>query len=78
MAQTAIFNFQSILQIVLLVICSCTYVHSQFPSLLDKNRSGFLGLLWKAARIGERLSPYVSICCVAMAIRILMDSYYSK
>lgn len=26
------------------------------------------GLFWKCARIGERLSPYVSICCVLMAV----------
>ena len=27
-----------------------------------------LGTFWRAARIGERLSPYVSLCCVAMAV----------
>ena len=27
------------------------------------------GIFWKCARIGERLSPYVSLCCVAMAVR---------
>lgn len=26
------------------------------------------GIFWKCARIGERLSPYVSICCVVMAV----------
>lgn len=26
------------------------------------------GPFWKCARIGERLSPYVSICCVLMAV----------
>ncbi len=26
------------------------------------------GIFWKGARIGERLSPYVSICCVLMAV----------
>jgi hypothetical protein len=31
----------------------------------------FLGVFWKAARIGERLSPYVSICCIMMAMGIL-------
>ncbi|CAG8132236.1 unnamed protein product [Penicillium olsonii] len=28
------------------------------------------GIFWKCARIGERLSPYVSICCVLMAVSI--------
>jgi len=27
-----------------------------------------LSSVWKAARIGERLSPYVSICCFIMAV----------
>lgn len=26
------------------------------------------GIFWKCARVGERLSPYVSLCCVAMAV----------
>ena len=30
-----------------------------------------MGMFWKAARIGERLSPWVSISCVAMAISVL-------
>ena len=28
----------------------------------------FMGIFWKSARIGERLSPYVSLICVAMAV----------
>mgnify|MGYP001599326616 CR=1 FL=1 len=27
-----------------------------------------LGVFWKCARIGERLSPYISICCLIMAV----------
>ncbi len=30
--------------------------------------SRFLGIFWKCARVGERLSPYISICCVFMAV----------
>lgn len=39
-----------------------------------------MGIFWKCARIGERLSPYISICCVIMAVRILlpMSSSISK
>src|SRR3569833_3051587 len=32
----------------------------------------FLGIIWKFARIGERLSPYISIACIIMAIRFLL------
>lgn len=28
------------------------------------------GIFWKCARVGERLSPYVSICCVVMAVSV--------
>jgi hypothetical protein len=28
----------------------------------------FTGIFWKCARIGERLSPYISVCCVIMAV----------
>lgn len=31
----------------------------------------FSGLVWKCARIGERLSPYVSLACVVMAVMVL-------
>jgi hypothetical protein len=65
---SAFFNFQSLLLVVLLFICTCTYVKQQL-NITAKN--GMLGLVWKASRIGERLSPYVSICCVIMALDIL-------
>ena len=59
---------------------------------MDPYRTGFRGLLWKAARcvgkrargakcafadaslrrsIGERLSPYVAVCCIMMGLSIL-------
>ena len=71
---TAIFNFQSLLLVLLLVICTSTYVHAMFPAILDRNKEGFRGIFWKCARIGERLSPYISLCCVFMAIRIFLGN----
>ncbi|RIA90424.1 hypothetical protein C1645_693558, partial [Glomus cerebriforme] len=71
---SALFNFQSLLLVILLAICTCTFVKAQAPTLLDRNKTGYLlGLFWKAARIGERLSPYVSLACIAMAISILLE-----
>ncbi|NXX69556.1 KISHA protein, partial [Spizella passerina] len=69
--QSAIFNFQSLLTVILLLICTCAYIRSLAPSLLDKNKSGLLGIFWKCARIGERKSSYVAVCCVVMAFSIL-------
>ncbi|XP_046761454.1 protein kish-A isoform X2 [Gallus gallus] len=49
---SAIFNFQSLLTVILLLICTCAYIRSLAPSLLDKNKTGLLGIFWKCARIG--------------------------
>ncbi|XP_015692421.1 protein kish-A-like [Oryza brachyantha] len=47
---SALFNFNSFLTVVLLVICTCTYIKIQFPAILN-DRTGFRGFFWKAARI---------------------------
>ncbi|KAK9369528.1 hypothetical protein V1509DRAFT_619725 [Lipomyces kononenkoae] len=67
---SALFNFQSLLLVILLLICTATYAHQVIPAMMNRNRHGVLGIFWKAARIGERLSPYVSICCVIMAFSL--------
>ncbi|KAG9258092.1 uncharacterized protein F5Z01DRAFT_645059 [Emericellopsis atlantica] len=71
---SALFNFQSLLLVILLLICTSAYVHSFFPGIMDRNKDGITGIFWKCARIGERLSPYISICCLLMAGFILMPS----
>uniref|UniRef100_A0A8D2P7J0 Protein kish n=1 Tax=Zosterops lateralis melanops TaxID=1220523 RepID=A0A8D2P7J0_ZOSLA len=67
---SAIFNFQSLLTVILLLICTCAYIRSLAPSLLDKNKTGLLGIFWKCARIGNsfffsfkilKISPFSSI-----------------
>ncbi|KAK9884919.1 hypothetical protein WA026_009156 [Henosepilachna vigintioctopunctata] len=71
---SAIFNFQSLLTVLLLVICTCAYLRSLFPSLMDRNKVGISGTLWKCARIGERKSPWVAASCIMMALSILFFS----
>ena len=67
--QTALFNFQSLLLVILLTICTATYAHYVFPGIIDRNKENyFVSPIWKAARVGERLSPYVSLACVVMAV----------
>eukprot|EP00049_Salpingoeca_infusionum_P007605 m.123753 g.123753 ORF g.123753 m.123753 type:complete len:73 (+) comp13757_c0_seq3:27-245(+) len=68
---SAIFNFTSLLEVLLLLICACAYFRSYYPQILDRRRHGALSLLWKFARIGERASPYVALGCVTMAIHML-------
>ncbi|KAJ3081377.1 DUF1242-domain-containing protein [Rhizoclosmatium globosum] len=69
---TAIFKFDGLLLILLLLICTSTFIRAQAPSLIDRNKHGLLGSFWKMARIGERLSPYVALACIAMAIKTLV------
>ncbi len=38
--QSALFNFQSLLTIVILLICTCTYIRAFAPSFLDRYKTG--------------------------------------
>ena len=63
---SALFDFKSFLVTLLLFICTCTYVKMKAPQLMDSHRTGLRGLFWKAARVGERLSPWVAASCLVM------------
>ncbi|KAL7273691.1 hypothetical protein RUND412_003433 [Rhizina undulata] len=67
---SALFHFDALLLVILLLICTCTYIRQVVPGMVDsrKDKNVLFGVFWKFARIGERLSPYVSICCVIMAV----------
>lgn len=73
---SAIFSLFSLLKLILLLICSCTYVHLQWPSILEKynpttnktNKSSLMSLFWKFARIGERASFYISALLLFMGV----------
>ncbi|KAJ5074252.1 protein kish-a [Anaeramoeba ignava] len=69
---SALFHFNSMLIVILLTICSCAYLHQKFPNAFQY-KEGFLGLLWKFARIGERLSPWVSLSCLFMGSAFLFS-----
>nr|GEU88580.1 protein kish-like [Tanacetum cinerariifolium] len=71
---SALFNFHSFLTVVLLVICTCTFLKMQFPTFLEQ-KTGFRGFFWKAARIGERLSPWIKVVCL---IRILEWLFFQE
>ena len=66
------------LLVLLLFICTCAYVRSatmnsqSHASFLDQHKHGVFGLAWKAARIGERLSPWVAASCLVMAVYVLV------
>merc|ERR1712039_1086052 len=67
----SVFDEQSLAIVAVLSICTCTYVRARAPSLVS-SREGFRGILWKAARIGERLSPWVGLVCIAAGIGVLL------
>lgn len=71
---SALFNFQSLVTVIMLLICTCAYIRSFWPAVLDRNKTGLMGTFWKLARIGERLSPWVAAGLVAMAIHCLFIS----
>jgi len=48
---SALFDFQSFLTVLLLTICSCTYLKEKVPNALQRT-TGFRGIFWKASRIG--------------------------
>ncbi|XP_052014860.1 protein kish-A-like [Apodemus sylvaticus] len=68
---SAIFNFQSLVTVILLLISTRAYIRSLGPSILDRNKTGLLGIFWKCTRIGEHKRPYVAVCCIVMAFSIL-------
>ena len=72
-AQSAIFNFEALLLVLLLIICTCAYIEEQFPQMLKREHSGFRGFLWKLGRIGVRKSEYCAVACVVMAVQTLFS-----
>uniref|UniRef100_A0A8C6NGH4 Protein kish n=1 Tax=Melopsittacus undulatus TaxID=13146 RepID=A0A8C6NGH4_MELUD len=63
-----------LLTVILLLICTCAYIRSLAPSVLDKNKTGYFCLVWHfffPLLSGERKSPYVAVSCVVMAFTIL-------
>ncbi|KAM4068058.1 hypothetical protein HRG_009652 [Hirsutella rhossiliensis] len=52
---SALFNLHSLVLVLLLLTCTSAYIHQIFPRILDSNKDGPLGILWKFARIGERM-----------------------
>lgn len=70
---SALFDFQSLVVVLLLFICTCTYFRYFLPSFIDRYKTGFSGVFWKAARIGERKSGYIAAFCFFMAGLTLMS-----
>mmetsp|Transcript_24132 Transcript_24132/g.70796 ORF Transcript_24132/g.70796 Transcript_24132/m.70796 type:complete len:86 (-) Transcript_24132:330-587(-) len=71
-AQSALFDMPSLVVVLVLFICTCTYLRSMKTTLFAQDSpNSFLRGCWKASRVGERLSPYMSIVCVVMALHLV-------
>ncbi len=70
---SALFDFPSLLVVILLFICTSAFTRSLYPNIFGtaNQHNGFYGVAWKASRVGERLSPYIAIACLCMAFHIL-------
>eukprot|EP01038_Epipyxis_sp_PR26KG_P007669 gene7669-10435_t len=80
---SALFDFSSLLVVIILFICGTAFTRSLYPTIFDSKpandnnngqyhkHDGLRGICWKASRIGERLSPYVCGACFIMAIHLL-------
>lgn len=78
--QSALLNFKAFLIVVLLFICTATFLRRQRPSMFppmardtprEQRPRGLMGLLYKASVIGTRLSHFVSLSCMLMAVTVL-------
>ncbi|KAF2441562.1 DUF1242-domain-containing protein [Karstenula rhodostoma CBS 690.94] len=70
--KSALFDFQKLVVVILLLVCTCTYAHHYFPGFMDRNRHNYvMGIFWKCARIGERMSPYIALGLVFMAVSLV-------
>mmetsp|Transcript_32809 Transcript_32809/g.54186 ORF Transcript_32809/g.54186 Transcript_32809/m.54186 type:complete len:84 (+) Transcript_32809:70-321(+) len=79
---SAIFDFASLLTVLLLLICTCTYLRDLRPTIFDGGkvlepgqrilpREGLYAFFWRMSRIGERLSPYIGAGCAMMVVHVL-------
>ena len=69
--QSALFDFPSLLTVVLLLCCTCAYIRER-TSWLQQNKHGALGgVLYKLSVVGRRLSVPVAVGLVVMAVHLL-------
>ena len=69
---TVLFNFESTLYVIVLTICTATFVRSYYPSLFTRQSQELhKKCLYKCSVIGERCSPLIALVCVWMALRFI-------
>lgn len=56
--------------VMLLFICTCSYLRAWKPQWINgpEFQHGFKGVVRKAAIVGDRLSPFVSVACLLFGV----------
>ena len=77
--QSAIFNFQALLIVILLTICTCAYLRANFPSIIDRNKTGYCGVWvllfskeWSMSCVcmgSACLCPHCRACLLCISVR---------
>lgn len=67
-------NFQALINCLVLFICFSTILKRRFPSLVQQ-REGIYSIIYKSTVIGERLSFYVSLCCLYIFLSKLLSFF---
>lgn len=69
---SVLFDIETILYILLLAICTATYLRQFRPTLFHRDSSElYKKFLYKCSVVGDRLSLWVSIACLCLAFKFL-------
>ena len=69
---SALFSFESTVFMLLLVVCTATFLRQYRPTLFHRDSSELhWAFLYRCSVIGDRLSPLVAAACVVVALRVL-------
>ncbi|EPY31087.1 protein kish-A [Strigomonas culicis] len=69
---SVLFDFETVVYILVLLICSATYIRQYRPTLFHRDSQElYKKCLYKCSVVGDRLSLWVAAVCVILAFRVL-------
>lgn len=72
---SALFNIDALARVLVLSICTVTYVKQHFPSLVSRDSKGLYSVFHKFSVVGTRLSPFVAASCLILGIGKLVSVF---
>ena len=71
----AIFTLHGMIVVLALFVCTASYLKNYWPSWFVQDSPSFWrSTLWKAARVGERLSHWITLLLIGIAFANLFSS----